>query len=64
MLAELESRIADAGYLRVYLTTGDKQPEAEGLYLAAGYRRLAEPLVAEGTDGEVYPIAFVKNLGE
>jgi GNAT superfamily N-acetyltransferase len=61
LLAELESQIANAGYLRVYLTTGDKQPEAEALYLAAGYRRLAEPLPAEG---EVYPIAFVKNLGE
>jgi hypothetical protein len=45
----------------VYLTTGDKQPEAEALYLAAGYRRLAEPLPAEG---EVYPIAFEKDLGE
>ncbi len=61
LLDNLESRIVDAGYRRVYLTTGDKQPEAEALYLAAGYRRLAEPLPAEG---EVYPIAFEKNLGE
>jgi GNAT superfamily N-acetyltransferase len=61
LLDNLESRIAAAGYRRVYLTTGDKQPEAEALYLAAGYRRLAEPLPAEG---EVYPIAFEKSLGE
>ena len=53
--------LAAAGYRRVYLTTGDKQPEAEALYLATGYRRLDEPLPAEG---EVYPIAFVKNVGE
>jgi hypothetical protein len=43
----------------VYLTTGDKQPEAEALYLATGYRRLSEPLPAEG---EVYPVAFAKDL--
>jgi GNAT superfamily N-acetyltransferase len=61
LLDRLEARIAAAGYRRVYLTTGDKQPEAEALYLATGYRRLDEPLPAEG---EVYPIAFVKDLGE
>lgn len=59
LLSNLESRIAEAGYRRVYLTTGDKQPEAEALYLATGYRRLAEPLPAEG---EVYPVAFEKHL--
>ncbi len=51
--------IAAAGYRRVYLTTGDRQPEAEALYLATGYRRLPEPLPAEG---EVYPVAFAKDL--
>ena len=51
--------IAARGYRRVYLTTGDRQPEAEALYLSSGYTRLAEPLPAEG---EVYPIAFVKAL--
>jgi GNAT superfamily N-acetyltransferase len=61
LLDSLEARITDAGYRRVYLTTGDKQPEAEALYLATGYRKLAEPLPAEG---EIYPMAFVKNLGE
>jgi GNAT superfamily N-acetyltransferase len=59
LLAELEAEIKDRGYFRVYLTTGDRQPEAEALYLSSGYTRLDEPLPAEG---EVYPIAFVKPL--
>jgi GNAT superfamily N-acetyltransferase len=59
LLAALETDIAARGYRRVYLTTGDRQPEAEALYLATGYTRLAEPLPAEG---EVYPRAFVKEL--
>ncbi len=59
LLGELELRIAARGYRRVYLTTGDRQPEAEALYTAAGYVRLAEPLPAEG---EVYPVAFEKLL--
>jgi ribosomal protein S18 acetylase RimI-like enzyme len=59
LLAELETQIAARGYRRVYLTTGDRQPEAEALYLSSGYVRLAEPLPAEG---EVYPIAFAKTL--
>ncbi|MFM9032855.1 MAG: GNAT family N-acetyltransferase [Mycobacterium sp.] len=58
LLAELESRIAALGYRRVYLTTGDRQPEAEALYTAAGYRRLAEPRAG----GEAYPLAFEKVL--
>lgn len=59
LLVELEAAISALGYRRVYLTTGDRQPEAEALYLAAGYTRLKDPLPAEG---EVYPIAFVKEL--
>jgi GNAT superfamily N-acetyltransferase len=59
LLVELEAEIAARGYRRVYLTTGDRQPEAEALYLSTGYRRLAEPLPAEG---DVYPLAFVKTL--
>lgn len=59
LLAELEELIAQAGYRKVYLTTGDKQPEAEALYEATGYRRLDEPLPAER---EVYPVAFEKLL--
>ncbi|OBK70672.1 GNAT family N-acetyltransferase [Mycobacterium sp. 1274761.0] len=59
LLTELERQIAGRGYRRIYLTTGDKQPEAEELYLSTGYHRLAEPLPAEG---EVYPLAFLKVL--
>jgi GNAT superfamily N-acetyltransferase len=59
LLVELEAEIVDRGYRRVYLTTGDRQPEAEALYLATGYHRLTDPLPAEG---EVYPMAFLKEL--
>jgi GNAT superfamily N-acetyltransferase len=59
LLIELETEIAARGYRRIYLTTGDRQPEAEALYLSAGYTRLTEPLPAEG---DVFPIAFVKAL--
>jgi GNAT superfamily N-acetyltransferase len=63
LLAALESQIAARGYRRVYLTTGDRQPEAEALYLSAGYTRLPEPLPAEGSEKvEVYPVAFEKSL--
>ncbi|GAY18241.1 GNAT family N-acetyltransferase [Mycobacterium sp. shizuoka-1] len=57
LLAALETEIARRGYRRVYLTTGNRQPEAEALYDSTGYRRLAEPLPS---DTEQYPIAFVK----
>jgi ribosomal protein S18 acetylase RimI-like enzyme len=59
LLVALEAEIVGRGYRRVYLTTGDRQPEAEALYLSTGYTRLAEPLPAEG---DVYPLAFVKAL--
>jgi ribosomal protein S18 acetylase RimI-like enzyme len=59
LLAELETEIAARGYRRVYLTTGDRQPEAEALYLSTGYTRLDEPLPA---DGDVFPVAFEKAL--
>jgi GNAT superfamily N-acetyltransferase len=59
LLTALENEIATLGYRRIYLTTGDRQPEAEALYLATGYRRLAEPLPSVG---EVYPVAFAKEL--
>lgn len=59
LLVELEAEIAARGYRSVYLTTGDRQPEAEALYLSTGYVRLDEPLPAEG---EVYPLAFQKML--
>jgi GNAT superfamily N-acetyltransferase len=59
LLSVLETEITARGYGRVYLTTGDRQPEAEALYLSAGYVRLPEPLPGEG---EVYPVAFEKVL--
>jgi GNAT superfamily N-acetyltransferase len=59
LLIELEAEIVTRGYRRVYLTTGDRQPEAEALYLSSGYTRLDEPLPAEG---DVFPIAFTKRL--
>ncbi len=59
VLAELEREIASRGYRRVYLTTGDRQPEAEALYLSSGYTRLDGPLP---TAGEAYPVAFEKRL--
>jgi ribosomal protein S18 acetylase RimI-like enzyme len=61
LLDELEAEITVRGYRRVYLTTGDRQPEAEALYLATGYTKLTEPLLA-GPEGEIYPMAFLKEL--
>ncbi|WP_028923092.1 GNAT family N-acetyltransferase [Pseudonocardia acaciae] len=40
VLTELEREIAARGYRRIYLTTGPRQPEAQGLYLATGYTPL------------------------
>ena len=59
LLAELEAEIAARGYRKVYLMTGNRQPEAEELYLATGYTRLAGPLPSQGP---VFPIAFEKRL--
>ncbi|WP_051969868.1 GNAT family N-acetyltransferase [Kitasatospora azatica] len=59
VLAELELRALDAGYQRIHLTTGPRQPEAKGLYLAAGYTPLfdlaADPLT-------IGPLPFEKAL--
>ncbi len=59
LLAALESEIIGRGYRRIYLTTGNRQPEAEALYDSSGYSRLDQPLLS---DAEQYPIAFVKML--
>jgi ribosomal protein S18 acetylase RimI-like enzyme len=59
LLAALETEIMARGYRRIYMSTGDRQPEAEALYLATGYLRLDEPLPARS---EVYPVAFLKEL--
>jgi GNAT superfamily N-acetyltransferase len=40
MLAELEQRARNDGYTTVRLETGDRQPEAIGLYEGCGYYRI------------------------
>lgn len=59
LLAELEAEITARGYTKIYLVTGDRQPEAEELYAATGYTRLDEPLPSEAP---IFPIAFEKRL--
>ncbi|MER5769453.1 GNAT family N-acetyltransferase [Streptomyces sp. NPDC001985] len=43
VLRVLEAEAARRGYGRIVLTTGPRQPEARGLYLASGYRPLFDP---------------------
>ncbi|MCV7088795.1 GNAT family N-acetyltransferase [Mycobacterium interjectum] len=61
LLAALEAEAAARGYRRLYLITGNRQPEAEALYDATGYSRVApaEPLPDWGP---FRPIAFEKWL--
>ncbi|OBI41470.1 GNAT family N-acetyltransferase [Mycobacterium sp. E796] len=61
LLAALEAETAARGYRRLYLITGNRQPEAEALYDATGYTRIApaEPLPDWGP---FRPIAFEKWL--
>lgn len=55
----LEREAATRGYSRIYLTTGPRQPEARGLYLASGYR----PLFDVSADPEsIGPLPFEKFL--
>ena len=42
VVAALEEHARAAGYPRVYLTTGPRQPEARALYLSRGYRPLGD----------------------
>ncbi len=56
---ELEREAGAGGYQRIYLTTGPRQPEARGLYLATGYT----PLFDTETDPEtIGPLPFEKHL--
>jgi polar amino acid transport system permease protein len=56
---ELEREAVAGGYQRIYLTTGPRQPEARGLYLATGYT----PLFDTETDPEtIGPLPFEKHL--
>lgn len=60
LLAALETEAAARGYRRLYLITGSRQPEAEALYDATGYTRVAaEPMPSWGP---FHPIAFEKWL--
>jgi GNAT superfamily N-acetyltransferase len=52
VLTLLEEHAAAAGYTRMYLTTGPRQPEARDLYLAAGWTPLFDPAVPRPTDGD------------
>lgn len=58
VLAELEAEAVRRGYGRIYLTTGPRQPEAAGMYLATGYRPLFD-VAAPPTAG---PLPFEKDL--
>ncbi|MCV7402425.1 GNAT family N-acetyltransferase [Mycobacterium fragae] len=59
LMAVLEAESAARGYRRVYLITGNRQPEAEAMYDNLGYSRLDEPLPSWGP---FRPIAFEKWL--
>ncbi|MFD8978183.1 MULTISPECIES: GNAT family N-acetyltransferase [Streptomyces] len=59
VLTVLEREAAARGYTRIHLTTGPRQPEARGLYLASGYR----PLFDVSADPEsLGPLPFEKFL--
>ncbi|MEV7007637.1 GNAT family N-acetyltransferase [Streptosporangium sp. NPDC051022] len=59
VVRELELEAVRQGYRRIYLTTGPRQPEASGLYLATGYTPLYDLRAAPETVG---PHPFEKNL--
>jgi len=59
VLDELEARALAAGYQRLYLTTGPRQPEAAALYVSTGFT----PLFDTTADPEdIGPLAFEKWL--
>ena len=60
VLGELERLAAAAGYRRIYLTTGSRQPEAFALYRGSGYVPL--PGTARVYPGGVYDVGFEKHL--
>ena len=49
LLAELEATAATRGYRRVYLITGNRQPEAEALYRTTGYTEMDGRVAVMGT---------------
>ncbi|GGS56531.1 GNAT family N-acetyltransferase [Streptomyces violaceus] len=60
-VAHLEHEATVRGYRRIYLTTGPRQPEARGLYLATGYTPLFD---TEADPETIGPLPFEKHLGE
>jgi GNAT superfamily N-acetyltransferase len=60
LLDELEATAARRGYRRVYLITGNRQPEAEAMYRTTGYTEIDAPSFPSW--GEFHAIAFVKVL--
>ncbi|GAB3565121.1 GNAT family N-acetyltransferase [Arthrobacter alkaliphilus] len=59
VLAELEAEAARRGYLKIYLTTGPRQPEAKNLYLATGYTALFD---LDADPEAIKHLAFTKDL--
>lgn len=60
VVEELERSARGAGYARVFLTTGPRQPEARALYLALGYAPVGDhdAIVASARA----PLPFLKEL--
>ncbi|MEV6847274.1 GNAT family N-acetyltransferase [Actinoplanes sp. NPDC051411] len=59
MLATIEESAREAGCKRVILETGDRQPEAVGLYESAGYTRIDDFGYYAGQEGV---LSFAKVL--
>ncbi|RRR74804.1 GNAT family N-acetyltransferase [Streptomyces sp. RP5T] len=59
VIAELEREAGIRGYRRIHLTTGPRQPEARGLYLATGYTPLFD---TEADPETIGPLPFEKHL--
>jgi polar amino acid transport system permease protein len=59
VVAELEREASARGYRRIHLTTGPRQPEARGLYLATGYTPLFD---TEADPETIGPLPFEKHL--
>ncbi|MFE5207117.1 GNAT family N-acetyltransferase [Streptomyces sp. NPDC056600] len=59
VVAELEREARQAGYHRIFLTTGPRQPEARGLYLTTGYTPLFD---TEAAPEHIGLLSFEKHL--
>lgn len=59
VVSELEREASTRGYRRIYLTTGPRQPEARGLYLASGFTPLFD---TEADPETIGPLPFEKHL--